>query len=174
MKYNVRVMGMDVGLLTVTEQVRGEDLIIEAITEVRVKIIFTYRVKYIQKSTYHRGELLKSSLLTYKKDKLNSSTYLIRNGDGYNMIKDGDSTFIPRPITYSGSLLYFHEPTDINDLYYEINGMKRPIKRMPSHTYQVTDPENGRESTFVYTDGILQTSSIEHGIATIYTELMTD
>jgi hypothetical protein len=35
---------------------------------------------------------------------------------------------------------------------------------MLSHTYQVTDPENGRESTFVYTDGI----------ATIYTELMTD
>ena len=173
-KYNIRVLGMDVGVLTVTEQVNGRDTIIEAITDVKVRIIFTFRIKYEQKSTYQAGELLNSSLLTYKKDNLNSSTYLIRKGDGYILIKDEDTSFVRARINYSGSLLYFHEPSDIVNLYYEINGEKKPIKQIGGHKYQVIDPENGRESIFEYEDGILQCTSIEHRLATIYTERLQD
>ena len=173
-KYNVRAMGMDIGVLTVTENVNDNDIIIEAVTDVKVKIVFTFRVQYIQKSIYREGELLKSSLLTFKKGRLNSSTYLSKEGNGYKLIKDGDTSFVDSCIEYSGSLLYFHEPSNINELHYEISGEKKPLQYMGDHKYLVIDPENSRESLFVYKDGILQRSSIEQRLTTIYTELVSD
>jgi len=174
LKYNIRIMGMDVGVLTVSERFVDGDTIVEALTDVKVRIIFTYRVKYVQKSIYRDGELLRSSLLTYKKDKLNSSTHLIKKEQGYTLVIDDDTTYVPANINFSGSLLYFHEPHDLADLYYEINGEKKPIDRIDESTYLVVDPENGRESVFEYEGGVVQRSSIEHGIATIYTERLAD
>jgi len=174
LKYNIRVLGMDVGVLTVSERIEGGDTIVEALTDVKVRIVFTYKVKYIQKSTHRGGQLWCSSLETYKKDKLNSSTQLTRKGDGYQLEKDEETAYINNMIPYSGSLLYFHEPKGIADLYYEISGEKKPIRPIGDHTYRVIDPENGRESIFEYEEGVLQRSSIEHGIATIYTERLPD
>lgn len=174
LKYNVRVLGMDVGELTVSERIDNGDTVIEATTDVKVRIVFTYRVRWEQKSIHRGGELLNSSLLTYKKDKLNSSTYLTRERDGYLLEKDEETSFIGNSIKYSGSLLYFHEPSGISELYYEINGEMKPLTSIGDHKYRIIDPANGRESVFEYEDGILQRSSIEHGIATIYTERMPD
>jgi len=174
LKYNIRVLGMDVGVLTVKERIDGRDTIVEALTDVKVRIVFTYKVKYIQKSTHRGGELLCSSLETYKKDKLNSSTQLTRMGSGYRLETDEETAYIDNKIPYSGSLLYFHEPEGIAHLYYEISGEKKPIRSIGGHAYSVVDPENGRESIFEYEGGVLQRSSIEHGIATIYTERLMD
>lgn len=172
--YNIRVLGMDVGKLKVTEERIGNDIIVEAITEVSVRIIFRFRVKYMQNSVYRDGALLQSSILTYKKGKLNSSTHLLREGDGYRLIKDGDTSFVHAKINYSGSLLYFHEPKDITYLYYEFDGVKKPIRKVGDHTYVVKDPRNGRESVFEYKDGVLMSSAIEHRLASIYTERLPD
>jgi len=57
---------------------------------------------------------------------------------------------------------------------YEISGEKKPLNRIDDNTYQIIDPNNGRESIYIYEDGILQSSSIEHRMATIYTELLPD
>ncbi|MEN8226293.1 MAG: DUF6134 family protein [Bacteroidota bacterium] len=174
LKYQIRVLGMDVGELTVTERVEGQDTIIEAISDVKVRIIFTYRVKYIQRSVHRSGELLQSSLLTYKKDELNSSTELIKTGDEYMLIKDGDTSFVHGHIQYSGSLLYFHEPANEKYMYFEISGEKAAVESTGAHAYRIIRPDNGRESDFEYSNGILQRSAIEHRIATIYTERLPD
>jgi hypothetical protein len=174
LKYNVRVLGMDVGVLTVSEWIENGDTIVEALTDVKVRIVFSYKVKYVQKCIYRNGELLNSSLLTYKKDRLNSSTYFTRKENGYDLVIDDESSFLDNSIKYSGSLLYFHEPSGIKELYYEISGERKPIASIGAHTYQVIDPDNGRESIFEYEDGKLKRSSVEHGIATIYTERLSD
>ena len=173
-RYNVRVLGKDVGTLTVNETKNGSDLNIYAVTDVEVKIIFTYRVRYVQNSTYRNGELLKSSLQTYKKGRINSSTELIRHGKGYMLVKDGDTTYVDTHIKYSGSLLYFHEPVGVDNMYYEINGEKKPIAQTRSNTYQIVDPENGRESVYEYENGVLQRTAIEQKLATIYTERLSE
>ena len=173
-RYNVRVLGKDVGTLSVSEKINGSDLHIYAITDVEVKIIFTYRIRYVQNSTYRNGELLRSSLQTYKKGKVNSSTELIRQGNGYLLVEEGDTTFVNTHIKYSGSLLYFHEPSGVSELYYEISGKKKPIAQTHSNTYQVVDPRNGRESIYEYKNGVLQRSAIEQKLATIYTERLID
>ena len=94
LNYNIRVLGRDVGILTVSERIEGGDTIVEALTDVKVKIIFTYKVKFVQKSIYRGGELLNSSMLTYKKDKLNSSTSMTKKGNGYALSMDDESSYI--------------------------------------------------------------------------------
>jgi hypothetical protein len=150
------------------------DTIIHAITDVDVRILFRFRVKYIQESVYRSGELLSSSIKTYKNKQLKSTTTLIRSGEGYILTADQDTSFIHDVIRYSGSLLYFHEPLEVKEMYIELSGKKVQVEKTGDHEYLVTDPQNGRTSRYRFKNGELQGTAIEHRLATIYTERIPD
>jgi hypothetical protein len=164
-------MGMDVGKITVKQEKIGNKLTVEAISEVEVRIVFKIKVKYIQTSVYENGQLLTSSLKTYKKDEVNSDTRLTKNGNGYILDKDGETSHVNDVIKYSGSLLYFNEPTNITDLYFEINGEKTTVKPLGNHKYEVTDPHNGNLNEYNYKNGMLTNAVIKHSLANVYLEL---
>lgn len=169
--YNIRAMGMNVGTITVNQEKNGNKLNVEAISEVEVRIIFKIKVKYIQTSVYENGELVTSSLKTYKKDKVNSDTRLTKNGNGYILDKDGEKSQINDLIKYSGSLLYFNEPTNVKNLYFEINGEKTTVKLIGNHKYEIPDPQNGNLNEYEYKNGILSKAVIKHTMANVYLEL---
>jgi len=162
-------MGMDVGTITVNEQIDGNKLIVEAISQVEVRIIFKIKVKYIQTSVYENGELVESSLKTYKKDKVNSDTRLTKKGNGYELNKDGEISYINDKIYYSGSLLYFNEPKEVKELYFEINGEKTTVEKL-ADMYIITDPHNGNKNEYSYENGVLKKAVIKHNIANVYLE----
>jgi hypothetical protein len=166
--FNIRAMGMDVGKITVNQEKLGNKLTVEAISEVEVRIVFKIKVKYIQTSVYENGELVTSSLKTYKKDEVNSDTRLTKNGNGYILEKDGKVTYVDDIIKYSGSLLYFNEPANITDLYFEINGEKTTVKPLGNNKYEVTDPHNGNQNEYNYNNGILDNAVIKHSLANVY------
>ena len=170
--FNIRAMGMDVGTITVHQEKIGKKLTVKAISEVEVRIIFKIKVKYIQTSVYENGELVESSLKTYKKDEVNSDTRLTKNEDGYLLDKDGDISEIKDKITYSGSLLYFNEPVNINDLYFEINGEKTDVKALGDHKYEITNPNNGNLNEYNYKNGVLINAVIKHSMANVNLELI--
>ena len=170
LKYDVHALGMKIGELTVNEHISGDKVIVEAITNVDVKIIFNYRVKYFQRSIYHNGELISSHLQTMKNGEVHSDTWLKKDSSDYLLIKEGDSTIIHDKIFYSGSLLYFNEPLHTSTIYMEINGEKDRIKQTADHIYVITDNNNREKNKYTYKNGILQKSEIKHALATIYVE----
>ena len=172
-RYNIRVFGMNIGQMTVNQVKTDTCTIVQAISEISVRIIFIYQVKYIQNTTYQFGELYQSSLKTLKKEEVNYDTRITKTEDGYILVKDGDTSRIEDKILYSGGLLYFNEPQNITSLYFEISGDKKPIERIDDHTYCITDPNNGRKSNYEYKDGILKRAVIRHRLATIYVEQQT-
>jgi len=169
--YNIHAMGMDVGTITVNQQITGNKITVEAISEVEVRIIFKIKVKYIQTSTYVNGILQQSLLKTYKKDAVNSTTHLVKQGDGYTLEKDGKITRINDIIKYSGSLLYFHEPKNVKVLYFEINGEKTKVETVKTHEYLITDPNNGNKNEYTYKNGVLKNAIIKHTMANVYLTL---
>lgn len=169
--YNIRAMGMDVGSITVNQETSGDKLIVEAISQVEVRIIFKIKVKYIQTSIYENGELVESSLKTFKKESVNSDTRLTKVEDGYELDKDGKKSFIKDVIKYSGSLLYFNEPKKVTDLYFEINGEKTTVEPLMKDKYLITDPHNGKKNEYNYKNGMLKSAVIKHNIANVYLEL---
>jgi hypothetical protein len=172
--FNIRAMGMDVGTITVNQLINGDKTVVEAISEVEVRIVFKIKVKYIQTSTYVKGILQESLLKTYKKDEINSTTSLIKKGNGYTLNKDGEISYVNDIIKYSGSLLYFHEPTNVKDLYFEINGKKTTVQTLKAHEYLITDPHNGNKNEYTYKNGVLKNAIIKHTMANVYLDLKED
>jgi len=169
-KYRIRVFGMNIGEFTVNQKTVGRDIHVEAITNVEVKIIFTYRVKYIQESYYKDGILWNSHVQTIKNGNVYSDILLKREGEAYLITKDGSTDTIHGKITYSGSLLYFNEPEQVQYLYKERTGEKSHIKCIADHTYALMDEKNNKTNKYEYKDGVLDRAALIHPIATIYLE----
>jgi hypothetical protein len=167
-KYQISVWGMNIGEFTVDQKKADEQLTIEAVTDVNVRMLFTYRVKYIQQTCYKNGILWSSDVETLKNGKLNSSTRLERQAENYRLTKDGVETFIGGFITYSGSLLYFNEPKQISSIYNERNGERNTIKNIADHTYAIVDKKGNKTNIYEYQDGILLKAELIHSLATIH------
>ena len=169
-KYHIRVLGMNIGEYTVTQETKDGDISIKAITDVEVKIIFTYRVKYVQHSLYRNGNLWSCHVQTIKNGKVNSDMRLEKQGELYLLVEDGDSTVIHDHITYSGSLLYFNEPKKVDIMYNERNGEKKTLKCIADHTYVITDEKNNKTNEYHYKDGVLTRAELKHPLAVIHLE----
>ncbi len=167
-KYQISVWGMNIGEFTVDQKIEGEDITINAVTDVYVRMIFSYQVKYIQYSLYRHGILWNSDVETLKNGKLNSSTRLERQTENYRLTKDGVETWISGLITYSGSLLYFNEPKLISYIYNERNGERNTIKNIVGHTYAIIDQKGNKTNIYEYQDGILLKAELIHSLATIH------
>ncbi|MEZ5102969.1 MAG: DUF6134 family protein [Draconibacterium sp.] len=168
--YSINLLGTKIGKFSIVQKSENGNVNIEAITDVEVKLLFTYRIKYIQNTVYEQGVLKSSNVKTYKNGKLNSDTMLKLENDVYLRIVDGDTAVVNYPITYSGSLLYFNEPVGVKQLYKERTAEMRPITLLSDHTYVVTD-ENKRElNRYIYKDGILEYAKMQHPIGAMELE----
>jgi len=167
-KYQISVWGMNIGEFTVDQKMVDNNITIEAVTNVNVRMIFTYQVKYIQQSFYKHGILWNSHVEILKNGKINSNTRLERQAENYLLIKDGDAALVDGPITYSGSLLYFQEPKQIYCIYNERNGEKNTIKSLDDHTYAIVDKKGNKTNIYEYRDGILTQAELIHTLATIH------
>ena len=172
--YDIHAMGMDVGTITVNQEIKGDAIFVEAISEVEVRIIFKIKMKYIQTSIYRKGEMQESLLKTYKKDRVNSTTRLTKKDAGYTLDKDGAISYVEDIINYSGSLLWFNEPKDGIDMYFEINGKKTIVKSAGTHEYSITDPHNGNKNEYTFENGMLKQAIIKHAMANVYLNLQEE
>lgn len=170
-KYRLRVLGMNIGEFTVSQKMVDGDMRIEAITDVEVKIIFTYRVRYIQNSLYREGILWSSHVQTIKNGKLNSDMRLEKkNETSYLLVEDGDTALVHGNIDYSGSLLYFNEPKQVPYLYNERSGEKKSLKAVADHTYVIIEGKDKKTNEYEYEEGVLARALLIHPLATVHME----
>lgn len=169
-KYRLHVLGMNIGEYTVTQETMDGNINIKAITDVEVKIIFTYRVKYLQHSVYRNGSLWNCHVQTIKNGKVNSDMRLEKQGEAYLLVENGDSTVIHDQITYSGSMLYFNEPKKASLMYNERSGENKPLKRIADHIYMITDEKGNKTNEYHYQDGVLTHAELKHPLAVIHLE----
>lgn len=166
-KYNMRLSGVNIGELSVCQTSKQGKVYIEVVTDVNVKVIFSYRVKYIQKVVYDRGILQTSHIETYKNGKLHSEVWLKLQNNSYVLVRDGSTSKINETITYSGSLVYFNEPKGITKIYKERSGEMKKISSIDKHVYTINDEKEKEISTYFYENGILQFLKAKHPMGTI-------
>lgn len=166
-KYSISMLGANIGEFSVTQTNENGNLTIEAITDVNVKLLFSYRVKYVQNTVYNHGVLQSSRVETYKNGKLNSTTWLKRQGSAYQLVTDGDTSIINDSITYSGSLVYFNEPAKITKIYKERSAEVMWISPASEHEYIVKDKKNKEVNRYYYEDGMLQYAKMQHTLGSM-------
>lgn len=171
LKYNVKALGKNVGEFTVSQNTNDEGILnIESVTDIKIRMLVSYHVKYTLQSTHKNGILIQSHLQTTKNNKLNSDTWLIADANNYIRIKDQDTTIINNQITYTGNLLYFNEPNNIKHVYKEKSGEKRLIKPIGDHMYALVNSNGDTTHEYTYKDGIMVNATIKNSIADIYLE----
>ncbi|GAB1451377.1 hypothetical protein MASR2M47_14330 [Draconibacterium sp.] len=166
-KYNIQMFGVSIGEFSVTQASENGNIKIEAITDVEVNILFSFRVKYVQNTVYNQGVLQSSQVKTYKNEKLNSSTWLKLEKGKYLLVADGDTTIIYDSIIYSGSLIYFNEPTGMKKIYMERSAEMRQLEAVGEHTYITKDEKNRELTRYLYENGILQSAKLRHTLGTL-------
>lgn len=169
--YNIRAMGMDVGTISVKQEINNDIIKVEAISEVEVRIVFKIKVKYTQTCTYVKGVLQESLLEIYKKGEVDSTTRLTKKGNGYTLNKDGEISYVKDVINFSGSLLWYHEPKVGAPMYFEISGEKTMVEALKPHGYLITDPHNGNKNEYTYKNNKLKEAIIKHTMANVYLTL---
>jgi len=164
----MRVLGMNIGEFTIIEKNDGESISINAVTDVKVKIIFTYRIKYVQESFHKNGNLWQSHVKAVKDGKVDSDVMLKKHNESYLLLKENkDSTLIHDNIRYTGSLLYFHEPAQVSSMYKERTGEKGNMKCTGGNTYVLTDEKGRITNEYEYKDGVLEWAKLKHPVANI-------
>ena len=166
-KYNIQMLGANIGEFSVIQTSENENMNIEAITDVKVNLLFSYRVKYVQNTVYNNGILQKSEVKTYKNGKLNSNMWMNFENGVYRLVSDGDTTFFHDSITYSGSLIYFNEPREIKNIYKERSKEVRQISPVSEHEYIITDKKGRELNRYYYTNGVLQYAKMRHTLGTL-------
>jgi len=168
----MHMLGAKIGEFSVTQKGENGNITVNAVTDVNIKVLFSYRIKYIQETVYSEGVLQTAHVETFKNDKLNSNMWLKLRDNAYLLIIDSDTTIFEDRITYSGSLVYFNEPLGIPKIYKERTSETQPINAVEEHVYVIED-EKGRElNKYFYENGILKQAFMHHSLGTI--ELMLE
>jgi len=166
-KYNIQMLGVSIGEFSVTQTSKNGNVNIEAITDVKVNLLFSYRIKYVQKTVYKQDILQSSHVETYKNGQLNSTIWLKREKDSYLLISEKDTSVIHDLIRYSGSLIYFNEPKGIKKIYKERSAEMRPLEAVGEHTYIIKDEKERELNRYFYENGILQSAKMRHTLGSL-------
>ena len=166
-KYNIQMLGVSIGEFSVTQTSKNGNVNIEAITDVKVNLLFSYCIKYVQKTVYKQDILQSSHVETYKNGQLNSTIWLKREKDSYLLISEKDTSVIHDLIRYSGSLIYFNEPKDIKKIYKERSAEMRPLEAVDKHTYIIKDKKGRELNRYFYENGILQSAKMRHTLGSL-------
>ena len=166
-KYNIQMLGVRIGEFSVTQPSENGNVNIKAITDVKINLLFSYRIKYVQRTVYEQGILQSSLVEIYKNGKLNSTIWMKLEKGSYLLITDKDTSVIHDLIEYSGSLIYFNEPKGIKKIYKERNSEMRQLEAVSEHTYIIKDEKEKELNRYFYENGILQSAKMRHKLGTV-------
>ena len=173
-KYNIQMLGVSIGEFSVTQTSKNGNVNIEAITDVKVNLLFSYRIKYIQRTVYKQGILQSSHVETYKNGQLNSTIWLKLEKGSYHLISEKDTSVMHDLIRYSGSLIYFNEPKGIKKIYKERSAEMRPLEAVGEHTYIIKDEKERELNRYFYENGILQSAKMRHTLGSLELNQITE
>ena len=168
--YDLFAKDHHIGELTVTKTEKENICKIEVLSIVSVHLFIKIELSYKLVSIYKNNELESGSVVVFVNGKEHSKTTVEKTGDFYTLTDGKHSKKLFDIITYSGARFYFTEPANINHLFSEFSNNVKPIKEIGENEYQVTDPEKGYKSEYIYKDGILQKSVIHHTLLTFKME----
>jgi len=168
------MLGVSIGEFSVTQTSKNGNVNIEAITDVKVNLLFSYRIKYVQRTVYKQGILQSSHVETYKNGQLNSTIWLKLEKGSYLLISEKDTSVIHDLIEYSGSLIYFNEPKGIKKIYKERSAEMRPLEAVGEHTYIIKDEKERELNRYFYENGILQSAKMRHTLGSLELNQITE
>jgi len=150
--YDVFIDGTPVGSYNVdrTELNGTERFHVETVTT--AGLIRPDEHRFSMLSSYDGTKLVASDIKTWVNQRLESSSVIHWDGKEYLFQADGELQKLgSQSVTYSSACLFFSEPVNINELFYERYGKFLKLKHLGEHRYEITLP-NGATERYTYFD----------------------
>lgn len=153
-----------VGSLTTSQTTVGSKTLYHSSTNIQTRLIVDVQVDYNYSVTFIKDQLEEANVEITINDKPHSKTHTLRDKDTYQVTKDnGDQIVLKDAIDYSTILLYFEEPTQIDQCYSEQDGSMNHIIDLGDHVYKKINAKN-KENLYYYENGVLKKAIIDGGI----------
>ncbi|MDB5190730.1 MAG: hypothetical protein JWQ96_293 [Segetibacter sp.] len=152
--YNVLYKGNNIGKMTMTHNQNGDEMSIDAISNIQMRMLMSINIKITEKSLYKQDKLMYSSVYREMngKEKANRQTKWVNNG--YQNTKEGKTVAFNKPgIDYNLVRLYSKEPVGIQYVYSDNFQQFLTIEKTGSHTYKIELPD-GNYNTYYFKNGI--------------------
>lgn len=156
MVYEVEVLGMNTGTLTVNRSREGSVTRITMNTEAGMNYLFGKSEASFSSSNIFVNGKLEGSYARNIRDgeEIRFTRLMCSNGTCEIETKEGKGTLEPQPKLCIAAI-FFDEPKGLSQVFSEDWGRYLPIKYIGESTYQVTMPD-GKTNDYIYKDGVLE------------------
>jgi hypothetical protein len=162
LKYKIKHDGKDIGDVKATRLIQDGKITYEVQTNMNIRLLGSQKVAYYSKAVYQNGILHSSIARSYLNDKQHQSCVTTLKNRYYEVKKDKDTRTFTRAVNYSGSLLYFAEPTGHQLVYSEMSGQDNGLKKAGEGYYVLTDAKSKKQNKYWYRGGVLEKAAIKH------------
>lgn len=170
--YQISMGGFKIGEQTVVQKNHGDTTWIDVNSSTKLAGGLT-TIKLRQHTRFINGELEYSSVVVIRNGKIYSTTTTQKNGSFYNIQSNGKRRHAKLDILYSGSQLYFQEPTDQKSIYIESDGLMKRLKNVDTHSYEAYLAQEKFCNRYYYKNGILQRSDVHLPLISFQSKLIS-
>lgn len=156
MVYEVEVLGMNTGTLTVNRSREGSVTRITMNTEAGMNYLFGKSEASFSSSNIFVNGKLEGSYARNIRDgeEIRFTRLMCSNGKCEIETKEGKGKLEPQPELCIAAI-FFDEPKGLSQVFSEDWGRYLPIKYIGESTYRVTMPD-GKTNDYIYKDGVLE------------------
>ncbi len=165
--YNIVYKNDSIGYLDANYDINQSSELYIITSEASFRFLMRFSSDYSFENRFRGGTLVSSKTQNKVNDKVRSTSAITRKGDGYDMKIDDVSSRLNKKVTYAMANLYFHEPSDITEVFSERYGEFCKIKKVANHKYELHLP-SGKKNYYSYKNGICQEVEVNHSMATFY------
>ena len=153
-----------IGQLKALKETQGQSVQYLTKTNIETRILTKIEVSYAFDVKFDGQHLEQSDVQIYFNGKERTNTKTLKSTSGYKFYDSGElEKNIKHSVSYCGVQLIFEEPTGIDRVYSEETGGFHALRKIGNHIY-AKENEKGRESTYLYKNGILHSAKIDAGI----------
>lgn len=137
------------------------------LSESQAKIFFVKRTSSIHYDVlYQNGVLVKSSYDSQRDDG-STITEVLKDGDEYQVVHNGNSFKLKEDVHFSSVMLYYKEPVGISEIFVERIGKFLPLKKLSNGEYSYHQPDD-TIGIFRYQNGKLLEVQLKRKIGSVF------
>ncbi len=167
LKYSVMWKGDSVGHVIADRYDSADFDVYKIDSEVRFWFFGSRVIKYTYRTLYRQDTLIRAFTRYTRNGDLKAESSISINGNGYDVMVDGDHSLIthPHPIDRSVTAIYHNEPVTLKQIFSERWGTLLKVESPGPNHYFIEKPD-GRSTEYFFEDGICRKVVIENFFAT--------
>ncbi len=154
LEYSIWIGNKEIGQIEAIRAVHEDRKTYKIVSEASFRVIWKYHRTSDMMVVFLNDTLETSTSQVVMNDDLKEDSKYWKDGDAYKYHKQDKVEFHGSPILYSSSMLYFHEPTEVDSVYSETFLDNSFLEKISANQYKLYLPGN-RENTYTYENGEL-------------------